>query len=556
METKNKRKKWIWITVGLVAVLGLGLVGWRALRGNATAVTQTATGEIVAAFVGELAANATASGQLAAQREAGLTRGVSGTVAEIYVAVGDTAAAGDPLLRLDTAELERAVVSTEQALAIQQANLATLLAPASDLDIAAAQASLVSAQVSLADLLAGPSADELASKEANVRAANADIAAASSRLNDLQAAASAEELRAAQIELELAQADATSAAEQHSTILVTDADDNPFLSEEDLADMEFSARVTAVQANANLAAAQEAYDNLAQGDANAIASAQASLALAVAQRDAAQAQLNLLMMPASAAQIASAEASVAQAEATLDRLRRGPSDLQIAQMETAVAQAEISLQRAQNNLEKATLTAPFAGVVTAVHVNVGEQANGVLVEMVDSASLELILAVDEVDIGNIAVGQTAVVALETWPDDEIAAAVRAIAPEANNGSSALVTYDVFLELGTTGLPLLAGMTGNASLVTADIAEALLLPNAAINADREAGTYSVNLVVDEDGAQTVVETAVSIGLRDGRYTQIVDGLSEGDRVLIGDVLPVQRLGPGSGNEDNRPPLGGG
>ena len=73
---------------------------------------------------------------------------------------------------------------------------------------------------------------------------------------DLQAGASDEEILAAQLALDLAQKEATSAAEQHSTILVTEP--NRFIGETRLAEIEYSLRVTAVQANANLAAAQEA----------------------------------------------------------------------------------------------------------------------------------------------------------------------------------------------------------------------------------------------------------------------------------------------------------
>jgi multidrug resistance efflux pump len=201
-----------------------------------------------------------------------------------------------------------------------------------------------------------------------------------------------------------------------------------FISESRIADMEYAARVAAVQANANLAAAQEAYDELSNGDTNAIAVAQASLALAVAPRDAAQIQLDMLLMDPTEAEIAAAESSVASAEAALDQLERGASDYHITQAEVAVEQARISLQQAENALNDATLTAPFDGVVTAVHVNVGEMANGILVEMVDSSSLEVILAVDEVDIGNIYVGQPAVITLQSWPNVEIDGQVMAVAP--------------------------------------------------------------------------------------------------------------------------------
>ena len=495
-KQRNSKRKWGWI-IGVVVVLlvaaGLVMRGRTAVSNQAA---QAQTGDIVAAFVGDLSASATASGTVLAQREANLSLTTSGTVAEVTVAVGDKVAAGDVLLRLQTAELERAVTAAEQNLVIQQANLESLLAEASAADVAAAQAAVASAEASLADLLAGPSADEIASAEAAVRAADADIAAAYANLSSNGAAGNAEEIRAAEIALELAQQTATSAAEQHSTILVTD---NEFISADRLAELEESARASALQANAELAAAQGAYDRAVNGDVNAIGISQAGVSVSVANRDAAQAQLDLLLQPPSGAQIAQAEAQVAQAAASLDQLLRGPSEARIVQAEVAVAQAQISLERANLNLAQAVLVAPFAGTITAVHVTAGEQAAGVLIEMVADDSLEVVLSVDEVDVGDIVVGAltpvslTAVLTLESWPNEEIDGEVRFIAPKAADNNSGLVTYDVHLALGDTDLPVLTGMTANANLVTAQREGVLLVPNAAIEVDRGNGTYSVNLV---------------------------------------------------------------
>jgi HlyD family secretion protein len=544
-QRKNSKRKWAWIMGGVVILL---VVAGLWLRGRMAGLqtVQTQTGDIVAAFVGDLSASATASGQVVAQREAALSLTASGTVAEVTVSVGEQVEAGELLLRLEMAELERAVTSAEQGLLIQQANLESLLAAAPVEEIAAAEAGLASAEVTLADLLDGPNADEIAAAEAEVRAANADIASASASLNSAAETGNAEEIRAAEIELELAQQAATTAAEQHSTILVTD---NDFISAETLAELELSARLNAMQANADLAAAQETYDNLVTGDANTTTIAQANVSLAVANRDEAQAQLDLLLQGPSEAEIAEAEAQVAQAEATLDGLLRGPSEAQIAQAQVAVAQAQIGLNRTRSNLAQATLTSPFAGTVTAVHVSVGELASGVLVEMVANDSLEVVLSLDEVDIGTVVVGQTAVLTLEAWPNSEISGEVRMIAPKATDNGSGLVTYDVHLTLAETDLPVLTGMTANANLVTANRENVLLVPNATIEVDRANGQYNVNRVQWDAAGNITTETVpVTIGLRDDQFTEIVAGLNEGDEVVIGSIAPVQQFGGpfGGGN----------
>jgi HlyD family secretion protein len=555
-QSKKKSKKWLWIggvvlLLVLIIAVALPMLGQRALDAQMAA----ADGEKATAFIGDLAANATASGQVQAQRQASLALPVSGVVQETFVAVGDRVAEGDSLVQLETADYERAILNAQQTLAIQEANLASLLSPPTAVALAAAEANVASAQANLADLLAGPSAEEIAAKEADLDAANAELAAANAQLANARSGASDAALQAAQIQLNIAQAAATEAAEQHSTVLVTEP--NQWLSAEMLADMEFAARTQALQANATLAAAQESYNQLVNGDGSSVAAAQAQVALAAAQRDAAQASLDLLLAGSTTAQIAAAEATLAQAQSTLDQLVRGASNAQIVTAENAVAQARINLQRAENNLANTTLTAPFAGVVTAVNARQGEQASGVLVQLVDDASLEVVLEVDEVDIGNVSPGQTAVITFESWPNEEVTGEVAAIAPEANSDSSAVVNFTVYLSIGETDLPVLTGMTANANLITQDLSDVLLVPNAAIQVDREQGRFTVNRVLlDENDVETFEEVEVTIGLRDGRYTQILSGINEGDELLIGNAVPVFQFGPGGDGEGGGGPFGGG
>jgi multidrug efflux pump subunit AcrA (membrane-fusion protein) len=113
------------------------------------------------------------------------------------------------------------------------------------------------------------------------------------------------------------------------------------------------------------------------------------------------------------------------------------------------------------------------------------------------------------------------------------------------------------------------MTANARLITAEHENALLVPNAAITADREAGTFTVNLVTGESerpgslrgnlpSIPTTEKVEVAIGLKDGQYTQVLSGLSAGDEVIIGEIVaPVFSFGPGGGpNNDDGGPFGRG
>ena len=265
------------------------------------------------------------------------------------------------------------------------------------------------------------------------------------------------------------------------------------------------------------------------------------LAVAEATYDAAVARHEALLLGASDADIAAAEADLVGAQASLEGLLDGPSRTETTIFEIRVAQAETALQEAHNALADASLLAPFDGVITAVYVGEGERASGLAVELLDDSSLEVVLNVDQVDLGRLAIGQPAVITLETWPDVEIEGVITAIAPSASDSGGSIVSYKVHLGLGETDLPVLVGMTANADLVTASRENILLVPNAAITADRKAGTYTVNLVhTDPDGARTVAPVEVTVGLKNDDYTQIVDGLVEGDEVVLGQLsVPTQQ-----------------
>lgn len=492
---------------------------------NPRQATQPDRGETVTAFMGDLAASATASGQISAQRVASLSITTPGRVAAVYVRVGDAVQAGDSLMQLETADLILNVTSAEQNLRLSEARLAALNEPPAAADIAAAEAGVASAQANLDDLKAGASPEEIAAAEANLRAAQANLSSATADLATVQASITTAQIEAAHAALLVAQLQQRNAQEAN--------EDNP---------NEATDRALR-EANQAVAEAQAQLDALTTGpDQGQLGTAQGSVAAASARVQSSQADLSLAQAGPTAAQIAAAESQLAQAQATLVSLTKGPSDQEITTAEAEVEQARLALAEAQEALAQATLTAPFAGIVTAVHFQEGEIASGAALELVDPDSLEVVLQVDEVDVGQLTPGQPATLILAAWPDEPISSEIVAIAPSATTSTgTALVTYDVHLRLGQTDLPARIGMTADARLVTAQRQNVLLLPNRAIQANRSTGTYTVNLVQGD----TVQEVTVQIGLRDDQHTQILSGLNVGDTVRIGNNLPVQTIGPGGG-----------
>lgn len=524
---KNKNKPLAWFGgVLLVVALIAALV---VTRNRSQAQTTTPAGEVVTAFIGDLSAAATASGAVQAKRHASLAAQTPGLVTAVPVHVGDMVQAGDLLIQLDDSELALSIANAAQTVRLRQASLDNLRQPAHEADIAAAEAAVASAQANLDDVIAGPTATEIAIGEAGVRTSQASLYASAAELARVQSSIAASQITAAQAALLAAQATLDNAREVN--------EDGPTAANH-------QAMLEAEQSVAN---AQAQLDDLLAGpNANA---EQSSVAAANARVDGSEADLNKLLVGPTETEIISAQLQLAQAQASLAALLAGASETDIATATAEVEQARLSLADAEEALTKAAITAPFAGIVTAVHVSEGEIASGIVVELVDTTNLEVVLQVDEIDIGNITAGQQAVITLETWPDVEINSSVAAIAPGAQTSvGTTLVTYDVHLTLGATDLPVRMGMTANANLITAQKEGVLLVPNRAINVDRNAGTYSVNRII---GATTEV-VEVAIGLRDGQHTQILHGLNTGDELLVTNGIPVENFGPGPG--DNSSPFG--
>ena len=93
-----------------------------------------------------------------------------------------------------------------------------------------------------------------------------------------------------------------------------------------------------------------------------------------------------------------------------------------------------------------------------------------------------------------------------------------------------MVYEVPISLeGAEKLPLLVGMTANVEVETESAANALLVPSIALQ--RVNGQYQVLVPNPNDPKGAPVMVAVEVGLSDGTYTQITQGLKAGDEVIV-------------------------
>jgi HlyD family secretion protein len=160
---------------------------------------------------------------------------------------------------------------------------------------------------------------------------------------------------------------------------------------------------------------------------------------------------------------AQAEAGVASAQAALDLVREGATPEQRAAAQAAVKQTEANLAAAQTALDQATLVAPFDGVVSKVHVRLGEQVNPVQVNqpvmVLGDLSTMRVETTDlrETDVARIAVGQEVDITFDALPDTLLKGRVVYISPQSSSEQGG-VNYTTIVEFAEFDPRLLWGMT--------------------------------------------------------------------------------------------------
>jgi len=188
------------------------------------------------------------------------------------------------------------------------------------------------------------------------------------------------------------------------------------------------------------------------------------------------------------------------------------------------------LEQARLDLGHTTVTAPIGGVVAEVSVRQGETLAmrlemPSLVTIIDTGRLEVRTYVDETDIGRIQPGQKASFTVDTYPDREIPATVRAIEPKprVENG---VVSYIAVLDfIPPDGAVIRPEMTAHVKLVISEAAAALTIPRTALRRDG-----SREFVRLRQGDAWIERTVVT-GWRDESSVEIRDGLAAGDAVQL-------------------------
>jgi HlyD family secretion protein len=398
-----------------------------------------------------------AEGEIVPLRHAALAFATTGHVADLLVEEGQLVDADSPLLRLESADEEIALAQARAAQSEAEANLAAAEAGvgAAEIGVQAAELGVRAANVQLSIARADPTPEQVALQESQIALANAQLDRAVAGQNVVLESPLASLILAAEAELDAAEAQAIPIRIRLDELRVQDEPDVEAL---DTAEHQYAA------AQARIEAARVALEELRAGASDAERQAAGGgVAIATAQRDAAQAQLDMLLAGSQVQQVTAAEAGVHQAEAALTEAQQsvGQAQAAVGQAAAGAEAARVAVSAAEDELARMTLLAPFPGTVADLGVEEGEVVSaGIPVITLADFDGWMVETTDltELDVVAIAVGHPASVQIDALPGETLSGRVVDIAP-ASQEVRGDVTYAVKVDLDEqTELPLRWGMT--------------------------------------------------------------------------------------------------
>lgn len=186
---------------------------------------------------------------------------------------------------------------------------------------------------------------------------------------------------------------------------------------------------------------------------------------------------------------------------------------------------------------------PITGVITSLGVQAGAFTGSMQAayKVIDPDKLQVRAKVKEYDIKNVAVGQKARITGEAIDKStEVTGIVKSIAPVAvtnttSNGNETVV--EVLVEVDGAEGALKPGLNVTCEISTVNKKDVLLVPMEAIMPDKD--DNNIVFVVDESKG-TMLQRQVTVGLNSDMYVEILEGLKEGELVVL-DPQPTYRDG---------------
>ncbi len=537
------KKKYLFIAMGAVLIVAMGAVVWQiAFAGDTQSadVPQVGAYQEETVILGDIVVGISETSSVNMSENA-VSLDFATTVSEVYVPAGSYVQAGDPLLKIDTEHLNELMDEAESALELAQLQLEKTVI---DSNIQTANAGL-EYDLTVQD---GANASTIYSTQmAELDQGYADILAEITSLESQKATlesqiAQGTNATLTKLNTELADINTqiTTVTEQlnHANTCLGPTVDPTCTAPSDPHD------VTVLQASLDqlnidkaaketeIATAQTDYDKDVTEWRTQLSTATESLTKKYTERDNYAAGMSLDQQ-----EIAN------QYNATMQEysLAESEYDSAMIQLETTLMQAQESVDTLSANLEifeelseDGVVTAPQAGYVFSISEAGDElQAGGALATLADNDMIYLEVSIPQEDIADITIGMQTTVILDAYDDVAIPGTVQSISFVPGGAMQSSVNYTVTVACSMAGvadITVYQGMTAEVTFVQKQVQGVMIISNKCIiSAD---GKQYVKVLAD-DGS--VKEVEVETGFSDGFDVEIISGLSEGDTVLIENVV---------------------
>ncbi len=507
---KSSRSKWvIGIIVAIVVIVGLLIITHR--RGTSY--------QYIPVTQGPITETVSVTGNTTPQQSVSIGFQNTGTIAQVYYALGDKVSAGALIAKLNTAGLSAALQQAQANVDAQQATLAGLKAGAQPQDIAASQAALQVAQQNLNNLYATigdtttsayTKANDAVRTQLNALFSNAETNAPqlSFDTNNSQAAINTKNLRvSASLELNKWQTELSNVTST-STPGVLVAALNADLAHLSVVQNLLNSASATLDANINLSSTQLATDK-------------ANVSAGLTEVNAAITSLNTISQ-----NIATQQSTVAQAQAQLALKQAGSTPQSIAAQQAQVEQAQAGVASAIANLQNSEIIAPISGTITQQDAKIGQLATPgtPLVSIIGNNGFEVDAGISEIDVGKVALGDKVTMTLDAFPNETFGGSVFYIAPAQTN-TQGVITYQIKISFDKTDPRIKSGLTANINIITNHKDTALILPEYAI-LQNDQGTFVE--IVENNAVKNV---PVTLGIQDQNgNVEVVSGVTAGEQVL--------------------------
>ncbi len=202
-----------------------------------------------------------------------------------------------------------------------------------------------------------------------------------------------------------------------------------------------------------------------------------------------------------------------------------------ARADVVQAQARVKVTKAEQN--RTVLVAPFDGIVADIVGELGEYttpsppgvATPPAIDLIDSSCLYINAPMDEVDAPKVHIGQQARVTLDALPGQSLAGRVKRVAPYVMAVEKQARTVDVEVSLDNPDdiKQLLVGYSADVEIVLESRDKVLRIPTSTLMEGNSVLLY-------QPGTKKLEKRAVKTGVTNWEYTEVLDGLKQGDRVV--------------------------